>query len=498
MLWLVLRVFFYATVTFDCLKAAQVSLKVSECASVGEMPIRNTVEPVENAVSLQVHALKSVVRAKLREIFANQYPGCKFILRAYETENWPPGVDKNNSEYWTKSDLLRINERIPFYQFFPRDTVAEAEYSAKDIRKNLVEMECLTSVTLREDYYKCSMHQELFHRFIVETGQLNAKKINWRLLDRRQVPRKYRNVPLNGATTSNRLVYRNEEIMDNIHFYKLGSELNFEVLSRFNEFSSFEDNLDDCNELGIDGPHSKSAKETELEIHDDNKDNEAEFDIGIDNDCISEFSLDSVSIFESCLNGKASKPQKERTFELRKTVKIELKNIFKAQHPYKTFRLRDYEIRNWPEGVSITPGRWRRNDLEKIREQMHEFVFVSRPERLSVSSEFGLDKLDNLDEILDDSMTRKDTYKILLTRYREETGESNVLKINWNRLDRREVPDKYKNIQINSTTMNLVAVYKNPEIVSNLHFLRKLKIIGLSVNVRSNLISLKSLNKFTI
>ena len=49
-------------------------------------------------------------------------------------------------------------------------------------------------------------------------------------------------------------------------------------------------------------------------------------------------------------------------------------------------------------------------------------------------------------------------------------GESNVLKINWNRLDRRDVPDKYKDIQINSKTMNLVAVYKNLEIVNNVHF----------------------------
>ena len=462
MLWLVLRVFFFATVALDCLKAAQVSLKVAECTSFREMPIRNTVEPVENAVSLQVHALKSIIRAKLREIFANQYPECKFVLRAYETENWPPGVDTNNSEYWTKSDLIRINERIPFYHFVPRDTVAEAEYSSKKHRKNLVEMECLTSATLREDYYKYSMQQELFHRFKVETGQLNATKINWRYLDRRQIPRKYRNVPLNAATTGNKLIYRNAEIMDNIHFYKVGSGLNFEVLSRFNEFNSSDYDIDGLYDLGID----RASNERELEIHYNENDNEVEPDIGIDNDCISELSMDSI------LNGKAAKPQKEKTHEIRKTVKTELKNIFIAQHPYKIFRLRDYYIRNWPEGVSITPARWKRIELEKIRENMHEFVFVSRPETLSVSSEFGLDKLDNLYEILDDSMTRKGTYKILLARYHEETGESNALKINWTRLDRRDVPDKYKDIQINSTTMNLVAVYKNPEIVNNIHFFK--------------------------
>ena len=60
----------------------------------------------------------------------------------------------------------------------------------------------------------------------------------------------------------------------------------------------------------------------------------------------------------------------------------------------------------------------------------------------------------------------------ILTRYRKETGESSAIRINWFRIDRRDIPDKYKDIKINSFTMNLMALYKNPEIVSNIHFFK--------------------------
>lgn len=110
---------------------------------------------------------------------------------------------------------------------------------------------------------------------------------------------------------------------------------------------------------------------------------------------------------------------------------------------------------------------------------MHEFVFLKRPESLSVSVELGIDKLGKLDNILNNSMTRDRTKMFLLTRYRKETGESSAININWHRLDRRDIPDKYKDIKINSLTMNLMALYKNPEIVSNIHFFKVIEVENL-------------------
>ena len=79
-------------------------------------------------------------------------------------------------------------------------------------------MECLTSAALRNDYFKDDMMEMISERFKLETGQPSEAKIDWRLLDRSQI-QKYNNVPLNSATVNNKLVYKNPEIIDNIHFY---------------------------------------------------------------------------------------------------------------------------------------------------------------------------------------------------------------------------------------------------------------------------------------
>ena len=80
-------------------------------------------------------------------------------------------------------------------------------------------MECLTSATLKKDYNKAAMMAMLFERFKLETGQPSAAKIDWQMLDRRPIPKKYENVRLNSATVSNKLIYKNPEIIDNIHFH---------------------------------------------------------------------------------------------------------------------------------------------------------------------------------------------------------------------------------------------------------------------------------------
>ena len=491
MLWQVLRVFLCVIITFDYLKAADLPRNAceNENYNVQEMLIRNTVEPVVNAALVNVHELKVSVRLKLREIFENQFPDRILILRAYETENWPSGVDTNDPKKWKKHDLLRINERIPYYQFVQRETVLEDPNSSKEKRKFLNEIECLTNATLKEDYYKKFVGLMILNRFKVESGQPSAKYINWRLLDRSQVPAKYKNVPLNAGTFSSKLIYKNPEIMDNIHFYWRFPEFNAESMRKFNAYNhefhglkQKDTNCANCDKLEFDDHSLDISEAFDFDIHcgdleklgkSANEDDENCFD------CESECSIESMTILESSRN--SSKVLKDVSFpridkmtiyDLRKKMNADLQNLFEVQYPGKIYKRREYEIQNWPEGVCITPDRWRRKEIEKIRENMHEFVFVKRPETFSISSESGLDKLDDLKDILDHSMTQKGLSYILLKRYREETGQSSALKINWNLLDRRNFPERYKDVKINSVSMKLNALFKNPEIINNIHFFK--------------------------
>lgn len=67
-------------------------------------------------------------------------------------------------------------------------------------------------------------------------------------------------------------------------------------------------------------------------------------------------------------------------------------------------------------------------------------------------------------------MSKKKTSMVLLNRFRDESGDSEATRIRWNQLDRRDIPKKYKDIEINSKTMNFRVFYQNPEIVDNIHF----------------------------
>ena len=57
---------------------------------------------------------------------------------------------------------------------------------------------------------------------------------------------------------------------------------------------------------------------------------------------------------------------------------------------------------------------WRLNEIEKIRENMHKFIFVKRKSVMTKAMELGIDRLGDLNAILDDSMTRERVYEILI------------------------------------------------------------------------------------
>ena len=217
MLWLVLRVFLYATVIFDCTCAAHVPNHPNH---LRKMPIINNVEQAQNLQYLNGNELRTVVRQKLKDAFHRRFPNCEYNLRAYDIKNWPEGVEPYNSCKWTKPDLLLINERIPYIRFILKETIVEAEYPEKLLRRELEKMKCLKTAVLKKENYKKEMMAMLLARYKKESNQPDAKRIKWNLLDRRNVPTKYNDVPLNGVTVTHRLIFKNPEIIDNIHFYK--------------------------------------------------------------------------------------------------------------------------------------------------------------------------------------------------------------------------------------------------------------------------------------
>ena len=63
------------------------------------------------------------------------------------------------------------------------------------------------------------MMEMIFNRFRLETGQPSASQNQLGLIGQESNSKEIQNVPLVSATVSNSLIYKNPEIIDNIHFY---------------------------------------------------------------------------------------------------------------------------------------------------------------------------------------------------------------------------------------------------------------------------------------
>ena len=157
--------------------------------------------------------------------------------------------------------------------------------------------------------------------------------------------------------------------------------------------------------------------------------------------------------------------------ERSKCLMNQIKAACRSQHPDGiSYNPRHYEIVNLPEWINPMKSRWTCHEMDAIESKIDELIFVKRPFRFSLEQQLGMDRLPNLNGILVKEMTKPETNRILLERYRIESGEADAKHINWNLVDRRDIPAKYENIPINSFSMSLTKFFKNPEIVSNIHF----------------------------
>ena len=277
MIRLVLRVLLYVIITLDCIHAAE----LTNCGF--EMMRVNTVEPVSNDIenSFKMPYFLTAVRLKLREIFANQHPNIKINFRDFYIENWPVGIDPFSSCMWTKSELRLINERIPYIRFVPMKPIVEADYPGKHLRRKLEKMECLKNVVLKKENFKKEMMAILLARYKMESDQPYAKQIRMNLLDRRNIPAKYNDVTLNSASVSHQLIFKNPEIIDNIHFYRHDFLIyGFKAIQTIRNESNTEtsnDSVDDYNTeisngIGIDdntGIINESVKDNNIIVNSD-------------------------------------------------------------------------------------------------------------------------------------------------------------------------------------------------------------------------------------
>ena len=100
---------------------------------------------------------------------------------------------------------------------------------------------------------------------------------------------------------------------------------------------------------------------------------------------------------------------------------------------------------------------------------------VPVPAVSSVENIYGLDNLGDLSGILVMEWNFETSKTLLLDRYRLETGLSYSPEINWDYLDRSQIPARYAGVVINSTSLECDKIHKNPEIIYNIHFVSQVK-----------------------
>lgn len=152
------------------------------------------------------------LRKDLDSKFKSQHPQASYSLRNYNVENWPEGVDMFKTT-WNKQEIEAIRSKMDDFVFTKREVPFDfkTEFGVSDLSD-------LEDV-LDHSMSKLSTNEFLLNRFREETGNLEAKRIDWSLLDRRDIPSRYEDCVLNGKSMSHcSIFYKNPEIVYNIHF----------------------------------------------------------------------------------------------------------------------------------------------------------------------------------------------------------------------------------------------------------------------------------------
>ena len=364
--------------------------------------------------NLRSAEIQNLLDRKLREIFTSQFPTKRYSLRAFYIENLPEGVDLLRKR-WSKSDMEKINANLPLLKFRKR-----SQHLTWNQEFGLDQMKCLTEAELDMNLtFENGVKPLIIERFKAESGLIDSDWIDWRLLDRSAIPEKYNEVPLNSGTFKCSLVFHNREIIENIHFHL------------FTELDNF--------------------KKRDAQTRSNTKD---------------------VPI------------QKEQTIILKnrhtrsKNMKSDLRNLFKSQHPGKRYILNDYEILNWPSTIDVKKKEWSHEEMDQIEKVFNEIQFISKElifhavdEHKDVERQNETDSNYGFEIVRSDLDFKLDQIFIsLLDRFKSETGDTTAEYIQWNLLDRSQLPLRYSNFLKDSTIISASELLKCIDVIDYIHF----------------------------
>lgn len=168
----------------------------------------------------------------------------------------------------------------------------------------------------------------------------------------------------------------------------------------------------------------------------------------------------------SRVNGSIPK-RKNRLLRVKSRYKqeyIDMKNNLRRkiaeQLPnYQMGSLRDYEIQNWPEGVDPMAQYWTKAEIEKIKCKFDDLIFNYRP------ASGGKRQM-----IKENDFKASDSeFAVILRRFQVESGLYNAKVIEWDMLDRSQLPEEYKDIK---TNINIINTAMTKGFLENLHFYR--------------------------
>lgn len=134
-----------------------------------------SIKPIESPVLLENISLKKDLLA----VFIQQHPKKRLSHQYYDVLHWPENVDRFR-DFWTFEMISKIREKLHILVFIPNTGSVNLNFN----------------VTLDMSLSRNSSASILLERFIKETGEVSASSINWKCLDRKDIPLKYSNVPI--------------------------------------------------------------------------------------------------------------------------------------------------------------------------------------------------------------------------------------------------------------------------------------------------------------
>ena len=162
-----------------------------------------------------------------------------------------------------------------------------------------------------------------------------------------------------------------------------------------------------------------------------------------------------------------------------KKMKSDIRNLFKSQHPGKRYILNNYEILNWPSTIDFKKKGWAHEEMDQIEKGFNEIQFVSKEPIFHAADEnlMDVEREDQTDSDFGFEIVRSDLdFKLdqifisLLDRFKSETGDTTAEYIQWNLLDRRQLPPKYSNFLKDSTIISANELFECIDVIDYIHF----------------------------